>query len=129
MPGIDSRAALSVGLRSAMASSVASEKTTNAGTEACVDRALRHVRSASTRSGSALDGQFAQRPILTWAGVSNRPPQFRQRPGAPPFGLGVAESGAMPVRKRLRRLVRRPLSVRDSAQDRASLVRALVTPT
>src|SRR6476619_2462994 len=98
MPGIASSAALSVGLRSAMASSVASENTTKAGTEASVDRALLHVRSASTSSGSALDGQFAQRPILTWAGVSKRPPQFRQRPGAPPLGLGVAESGAMPVR-------------------------------
>src|SRR6476661_9326877 len=123
MPGIDSRAALSVGLRSAMASSVASENTTKAGTEASVERAFRQIRRASTSSGSALDGQFAQRPILTCAGVSNRPPQFRQRPGAP-LGLGVAESGAMPVRNRLRRLVRRPLSVRDSAQDSANLVLA-----
>src|SRR4029077_20331812 len=120
IPGIESSAALSVGRRSAIARSVASENTAKAGTEASVERALRHVRRASTRSGSALDGQFAQRPILTWAGVSNRPPQFRQRPGAPPFGLGVAESGAMPVRNRLRRLVGRPLSVRDNAQDSAS---------
>src|SRR6476661_350740 len=129
MPGIESSAALSVGRRSAIASSVASENTTKAGTDASVDLALRQVRRASTRSGSALDGQFAQRPILTCAGVSNRPPQFRQRPGAPPLGLGVAESGAMPVRNRLRRLVFRPPSERDSAQDRASRVRARVTPT
>src|SRR6195952_5308096 len=48
MPGMDSRAALSVGRRSAIASRVASEKITNAGTDASVDRDLRHKRSAST---------------------------------------------------------------------------------
>ena len=111
-----------------MASRVASEKITNAGTDASVERVFRQLRSASTSSGSALDGQSAQRPIFTWAGVSNRPPHSRHRPGAPPL-LGVAESGAIPVRNRLRRLVRRPFSVLDSAQDSASLVLALVTPT
>src|SRR5690349_8434215 len=114
MPGIASSAASSVGRRSAMASRVASENTTNAGTDACADRLLRQMRRASTNSGSAVDGQREHRPILISTGVSNLPPQVRQRPGAlclfpgllpdllpdlfPDWCPGVAVSGASPVR-------------------------------
>src|SRR5664279_5668382 len=52
-----------------MASRVASENTTNAGTDACADRPFRQVRSASISSGSAVDGHFTQRPILISAGA------------------------------------------------------------
>ena len=54
-----------------------------------------------------LTGSRAQRPTFTCAGASSRAPQIRHRPGAP-CRPGVAESGAMPVRNRLRRRVRRP---------------------